>query len=182
MVVGQHDALRYIRGVTSPHKPRGNKRATGSRQADARRHVSVRDFLAHVPEVVRARLPEHLQDFRVRGPSASLVKLYYGSDARIHYEVWLQRRAGRVEIGLHFEADPDTNSQMLSRITEQYAIVSQALGPNAEPEQWTASWTRVHESIPFDLLDEALLNQIADRLSRYIMVLEPMVSEAMGRA
>lgn len=178
----QYHGLEYTRGVTTPPRHRGNKRATGSRQADAGRHVNVRDFLAHVPEVIRARLPEHLWDFRVKGPSASLVKLYYGGDARIHYEVWLQRRAGRVEIGLHFEADADTNTRMLSRITEQYGVVSQALGPNAEPEQWTASWTRVHESVPFDLLDEALLNQIADRLSQYIMVLEPMVRQAMGRA
>ena len=45
-------------------------------------------------------------------------------------------------------------------------------GAAAEPEQWTSSWTRIHETAP---LDHGLLHRVAARLARYIVTLQPLL-------
>jgi hypothetical protein len=142
--------------------------------------MRVREFLALVPDQVRGRLPPALQGFQVLGPFGSLVKLYYGESHRIHYEVWVQRRQGQVELGLHLEADPETTAHLLGRLAGRFAAVRRGLGPAAEPEQWTASWTRIHETLPLGPLDPAALRRVALRLARYIRTLQPLVAAELG--
>ncbi|MCI0890136.1 MAG: hypothetical protein J4O04_04945, partial [Chloroflexi bacterium] len=59
------------------------------------------------------------------------------------------------------------------------AIEIQAqLGQNVELEEWTKSWTRLHETLHMDAdLNEALAADVARRLARYIEVLEPILAE-----
>lgn len=133
-----------------------------------------RDFLTEVVELTRMQLPDELRDVQVVGPVFSLVKLHYG-DPAAHYEVWLQRKAGLVEVGLHFEGAPDANARHLAALSRHADEIADKLGPSAELEQWTASWTRVHEHLPMEALDEDLLLLVSQRLAAFVRVLEPMV-------
>ena len=55
------------------------------------------------------------------------------------------------------------------------------LGPQVEMEQWTKSWTRVHQSLPLGLLDEELLHVAAQRLAQMITVLQPILEEVSSQ-
>ncbi len=139
-----------------------------------KRGMRIRDFLSLLPPLVRNELPEDLKGFKTVGPAFSLIKFHYGRPA-IHYEVWVQRRTGRVELGLHFEADPETNARYLERLSEYFVEIQAGLGLEVEPEQWTKSWTRLHQSVPLETLDEAFAGTIAGRIAKMIAVLQPIV-------
>ena len=101
-----------------------------------------------LPEAVRPKLPKPLRSFEVAS-RAWLVQLYYDSP-HIHYEVWnLGERRGRLEIGLHFEADKSTNDLLLEYFEARTFEVHAELGPRIEIERWTNSWTRVHEVVAY---------------------------------
>jgi len=135
-----------------------------------------REFLTEVAELLRVQLPQQLRDFQVVGPVFALVKFHYGNP-KVHYEVWVQRRVGKIEVGLHFEAAPEENARYLSELKLCYPDVLASLGPEVDPEQWTRSWTRVHHSVPLTTLDEDLLFEVSSWLSRMIRRLEPVVRQ-----
>ena len=113
------------------------------------------------------------------GPWASLIKFHYGEPA-IHYEVWIQRRTDRIELGLHFEADAGRNRSYLEMLSGRFVEIQAALGPGIEPEQWTASWTRIHQGLPMGILDGALLEEVVGRIAEMMAVLQPMIQETMA--
>jgi hypothetical protein len=49
------------------------------------------------------------------------------------------------------------------------------LGAQVELEEWTASWTRVHQTVPYDPLSEPLADEVAGILAQTITVLQPIV-------
>ncbi|MCH7999510.1 MAG: hypothetical protein IIA91_08535 [Chloroflexi bacterium] len=53
--------------------------------------------------------------------------------------------------------------------------VQARLGPEVELEEWTQSWTRIHQTVPYDPLSEPLAEEVARRLAETITVLQPMV-------
>jgi hypothetical protein len=55
------------------------------------------------------------------------------------------------------------------------AEVQAGCGPQIELEEWTASWARLHETIPYDPPSPALADEIATRLSRLITVCQPII-------
>ena len=122
------------------------------------------------------QLPENLRDVQVMGPVGSLVKFHYG-DPKVHYEVWVWRRAGAIEVGLHFEGAPEVNLAYLDELKGRYSGAVASLGPEVELEQWTNSWTRVHRTFQFSVLDEDLLMEISGFLSRMVDALQPAVTE-----
>ena len=122
------------------------------------------------------QLPPDLRDVQVVGPFGALIKFHYG-DPKVHYEVWVRRRAATVEVGLHFEGPAEANSRYLDELTGEYSDIVASLGPKVEPEQWTASWTRVHQDFPFSVLDDDLLMVVSGCLSQMVRVLEPVVRE-----
>ncbi len=144
------------------------------------RTLKTKEFLAEATELARMQLPADLRDVHVAGPTGSLVKLHYG-EPKVHYEVWIRRRAGTVEVGLHFESTPEVNARYLEELTSRHAAALESLGAEVEPEQWTASWTRVHQHFAFSSLDEDLLMVVSGRLSQMVRVLEPAVREIASR-
>jgi len=122
------------------------------------------------------QLPPDLKDVQVVGPMGSLIKLHYG-DPHVHYEVWVQRRTGVVEVGLHFEGPAEKNSWYLSELTGRYPEAIRSLGPEVEPEEWVRSWTRVHQHLAFDSLDEDLLMVVSGQLNQMVRTLQPAVNE-----
>jgi hypothetical protein len=75
----------------------------------------------------------------------TLVKLHYGEPS-IHYEVWIQRRRGEVELGMHFESDAVTNRRGLEVLNENLEAIQDVAGALTVGE-WDKGWTRAHETL-----------------------------------
>jgi hypothetical protein len=138
--------------------------------------VRIRDFLIAVYESTKKRLPKPLRRHQWRA-RFSLLQVYFETPA-VHYEVWVQRKTARIEIGLHFEGDPDENFRWAATLAPRALEIQSRLGGSVELEEWTRSWTRLHETRAIDgKLDERLVEETAQRLCEFIEVLEPIVVE-----
>jgi hypothetical protein len=138
--------------------------------------VRIRDFLARVYDALTKRLPPAYagHQWRLRW---STLQVYFEKPA-VHYEVWVQKAAGRIELGLHFEGERDESYRWAEALAPRAIEIQAQLGPGVELEEWTASWTRLHETIALTgKLSEDLAADIAARLARFIEVLEPIVAE-----
>ena len=78
---------------------------------------------------------------------------------------------------MHFEADKLTNDALLAHFDARAVEIHAELGPRIEIERWTNSWSRVHQVVPYKSLDAALVDVIAKKLARMIVVLQPMLAE-----
>ena len=138
--------------------------------------MRIRDFLLLVYDALSRQLPEPLREhqWRVRW---SLLQVYFDRPI-VHYEVWVQRKAGRIEIGLHFEGEREESYRWAEALAPRALEIQAQLGPGVELEEWTQSWTRLHETRPLsgDLSDE-LAEEVAQRLARFIEVLEPICEQ-----
>ncbi len=150
-------------------RPQRHDRATRGKGTG----VNVREFLA----LVEARLPQALPP-GYRGYTSRIafgfVQAHYG-DPRVHYECWVQRKTGLLEIGLHFEGHREFSYGWAAALAERMDDVMDGLTPAVELEEWTERWTRLHERWPAPQLDEALAARAAARLADYIVVLQPIV-------
>ena len=136
--------------------------------------------MENLPDVVRQQLPPELEDFQTVAPTASIVKLHYGAKS-VHYEVWVQRRKREVEVGLHFEGDPESNLHNLTRLRQRRTDIHSALGPGVALEEWDKGWTRVHEIVPLEPLTMDFLVEVSFRLSEMMKTLEPLLRAGGGR-
>jgi hypothetical protein len=98
----------------------------------------------------------------------------------VHYEVWLTRKTDRIEIGLHFEGPRDFSYRWLELMAQHAPEIMDGIGPDFEFEEWTPSWTRIHQTVPYDPLSEALADEVGRRLARVIAVLQPIVEMERG--
>jgi hypothetical protein len=133
------------------------------------------EFLLRVRELAEARLPADtpLLQGRLR---LSLMQLYR-NDPRLHYEVWIQRKTGRIEVGLHFEGEREANYRWAEALGRRVLELQAQLGPSVELEEWTRSWTRLHQTVPLRTLDDSLAVEVAEILTRFITVMEPILAE-----
>ena len=137
--------------------------------------LRVRDFMPMLLERTTQLLPPELRDFNARIRFVWL-QIHYWTP-KIHYEVWLTRKTGRIEIGLHFEGERELSYRWAEVMAARMPEVQARLGPQVELEEWTPSWTRIHQTIPYDPLSEPLADEIAGRLAQTIAVLQPIVEE-----
>jgi hypothetical protein len=141
------------------------------------------EFLSAVRDRAAAMLPPDLRGFRARILYATL-QVHYGNP-RIHYEVWLVRKTGRIEVGLHFEDEREANARAAALLAERVHEVRARAGGDVELEQWTAAWTRLHVTLPLGPLTDVLCDETAARLAGLIAVTRPVLGrrlEAAGRA
>lgn len=136
-----------------------------------------RDCLKRIRPLVRERLPDDLRDFQWE--ASFLAKLWFGNHD-LHYEVTPRERAGAIEIGLHFEADPLTNARLLAAFRANAKVVRRALA-NARIEEWDRGWCRVWEPLPYRKADVALAKELADRIATYVIALEPILRRELPR-
>jgi hypothetical protein len=146
-------------------------------------HGHIAGFLNDVYDALSKRLPKRPKhDWRIR---TSILQVYFG-DPSIHYEVWVQRKGWCIEIGLHFEGEREQNYGWAAALAPRALEIQSQLGPGVELEEWTAKWTRLHESIPLSgdpkkpiklVLNEELVEEVAERVSRFVEVMEPMLAE-----
>ncbi|MEX2159524.1 MAG: hypothetical protein WEB04_09005 [Dehalococcoidia bacterium] len=143
--------------------------------------MRIQDFLHAVYDALGARLPKPLRDhqWRVRW---SLLQVYFET-ASVHYEVWVQKQKRRIEIGLHFEGERDENYRWAEALAPHALEIQAQLGPSVELEEWTQVWTRLHETVEFEgKLTPELAAEIAERLARFIEVLEPIREQERSAA
>jgi hypothetical protein len=129
------------------------------------------DFLNMALSEAFASLSEQRPQSRVR---SSMLQLYF-EDPRQHYELWLRKRDGLVELGLHFEGEREDSLARVAAVSEAMPLVLGGLGPEVEAEEWTERWTRVHETRPLMPLTEEYAAELGSRLARYVEVLQPIV-------
>ena len=137
--------------------------------------LHVRDFMALVLDRTTELLPPELRRFNARIRFVWL-QLHYWTP-KVHYEVWLTRKTERIEIGLHFEGERQFSYRWAEVMAARMPEIQARLGPQVELEEWTHSWTRIHQTIPYDPLSEPLANEVARRLAETITVLQPIVEE-----
>ena len=133
--------------------------------------LRIRDFLALVDESVSPRIGD---GFTSRQRFGYLQ--YYRGDAGIHYEIWVQRKTERLEIGLHFESpDRDRNYAAAEALADQAPRIVAAVGPEYELEEWTKVWTRLHRSFRAPALTPELAAEAADHAAALIVGMEPII-------
>jgi hypothetical protein len=137
--------------------------------------MRVRDFMPLLLERVTEQLPPELRGFR-SGIRSVWLQLHYWTP-KVHFEVWLARKTGRIEIGLHFEGEREFSYRWAELMATRMPEVMARLGPEVELEEWTPSWTRIHQTVPYDPLTEPLAEEIARRLAEMISVLQPILDE-----
>lgn len=142
------------------------------------RPLRVRDFMSLVLERATALLPPELRRFNARIHFVRL-QIHFWTP-KVHYEVWLTRKTGRIEIGLHFEGERQFSYRWAEVMATRMPEIQARLGPQVELEEWTPSWTRIHQTIPYDPLSEPLADEVAGRLAKTIIALQPIVEEERG--
>jgi hypothetical protein len=136
--------------------------------------MRVGEFLTLVQERALAMLPGELRTGAITRISSSWLWVHY-HHPKVHFEVWLARKIGRIEIGLHFEGPRDFSYKWAEQMAPHMPEIQARLGPQTELEEWTASWARVHQTVPYDPLSEALADEVAERFAETITVLQPIV-------
>jgi hypothetical protein len=137
--------------------------------------MRIQEFQIALVNQTRKHLPRRLKNFEPRS-FFTIVKLSY-ANPRIHYEVWVRGQEHLVEVGLHFEADKETNDALREHFDARAFEIRAALGTRVEVEQWTNSWSRVHEVMPYTKLNAELVESVAKKLAKMITVLQPMLEE-----
>ena len=125
-------------------------------------------------EGVEPRLPKRGVKFASRQRFGYLQ--YYRVDPAMHYEIWVQRKTERLEIGLHFEGPDGARNYAAAEMLAMRApeIVS-AIGPEYELEEWTKVWTRLHRSFAAPSLTPELAAAAADHAVELIVGMEPIL-------
>jgi len=138
--------------------------------------LRIREFLALVHDGVADRLGADLGGMQSRQRFGYLQ--YYRGDPGIHYEIWVQRRTSRLELGLHFEtADRERNYAAAEALSMRQPDVVAAIGPDYELEEWTAQWTRLHRSFRASTLTRELADEAATRVCDLMRGMEPLLNE-----
>lgn len=143
-----------------------------------RTSLRIREFLALVRDAVFEAAPSKQPAFQSRQRFSYLQ--FYRRDPRVHYEVWPQRRTGRIEVGLHFEGPREFSYAWAQVMTRHADEIMAALGPDVELEEWTPAWTRLHRSLPLDTLTPALARETAAHVLRFMEALEAIVEASWG--
>jgi hypothetical protein len=137
------------------------------------------DFFTGLRKKLKAKLPAPLQRFNSirRG---RLMKVHFGEPA-FHYEAWHHAGAGRLEIGLHFEASASENQRAFEFFRFRMVEVKATL-PRAELEPWDRGWSRLYETTPAAKLDEDVLDRAVTCMSAYVVTLQPLLEQFLGES
>ena len=132
------------------------------------------DFFAELRKALKKKLPPALNDFTSKR-QGRLMKLHFG-EAAFHYEAWHHTGAGRLEVGLHFEASAAQNQAAFDYFRARIVEVKSQL-PRAELEPWDRGWCRLYETVPAAGLDDHLLARTAECMADYVITLQPLLDE-----
>lgn len=135
------------------------------------------EFMKELSQAVRQYLEPPFDQYHI-GESKWICQIYYGSNARIHYEIsrpWT-KIGQQLEIGLHFENRNHAENWQLLEGVDQYLLEIRAkLAHDVQAEMWDRGWTKVYELHPDEELTTAYLTQIAQRWAKFILVVQPIL-------
>ena len=134
------------------------------------------DFFAELRKALKKELPAPWKDFTSRR-QGRLMKVHFGEPS-FHYEAWHHTGAGRLEVGLHFEASAAENQAAFDFFRARIVAVKANL-PRAELEPWDRGWSRLYETVPAARLDDVVLARTVDCMTAYVVALQPMLEEFM---
>jgi hypothetical protein len=153
--------------------PRSPVRGKATRQE--RRFIRTAGFFRALPPLVKAALPPGLTEISHRARS-SQAQWYY-SDPRLHFEAWWHANTGRLELGLHLEAEPATNDRIGAGLARQLLMIKARLGQQLDLEPWDRGWVRLYETTAIEVFDAAQVERTAGRMAELIAVIWPMCEE-----
>jgi hypothetical protein len=133
------------------------------------------DFFAGLRKGLKAKLPPSMRQFHTSRGRGRLMKVHFGEPA-YHFEVWHHTGAGRLEVGLHFEASAAENEAAFDFFRSRIVEVKAGL-PRAELEPWDRGWSRLYETFPATRLDSEALDRAIDLTSEYVVTLQPMLGQ-----
>jgi hypothetical protein len=139
------------------------------------RVLSASDFFEGLAATLVRRLPPALRDFEAVRGRGRLLKLDYGHP-ETHFEAWHHRAVGRLEMGLHFEGERELNAAAHGFFRGRIVEIKRAL-PRAELEPWDRGWARLYETLAAPELSDRSVVVAGERLTAYITVLQPMLTE-----
>jgi len=132
------------------------------------------EFFAELRKALKKTLPSGLRDFTSKR-QGRLMKVHFGEPA-FHYEAWHHTGAGRLEVGLHFEASAVENQAAFDFFRARIVAVKAGL-PRAELEPWDRGWSRLYETMPAARLDDVVLARTAECMTDYVVTLQPMLDQ-----
>jgi hypothetical protein len=110
---------------------------------------------------------------RVRSSQAQ----WYFDDPRFHFEAWWHSNTGRLELGLHLEAEPAMNERIATGLARQLLMIKARLGQHLDLEPWDRGWVRLYETDAIEVFDAARIKRTAARIAELIVVIWPMCQE-----
>lgn len=136
---------------------------------------SARAFLKQVADELPSHLPPRLRDFSSE-QWGRYYKVWFGDDKKIHFEVQFIA-GGRLEIGLHLEADAETNDRIASSLERKHDAIRRALGDEASFRVHGNGWRSLAERWSGgDLRAEEAATEAAARMAEYIVAVTPLLS------
>ena len=114
-----------------------------------------------------------LRNFSSARGRGRLMKVHYGH-SEFHFEAWHHTGDGRLEIGLHFEGSGEENDAAFDYFRAHAIEIKDNL-PRAELEPWDRGWSRLYETLPAPQLDGLALDAAIEKMSDYIVVLQPLL-------
>src|SRR5438876_6541698 len=133
------------------------------------------DFFTELRKRLKQRLPSELRGFRTTRGRGRLIKVYFEQPA-FHYEAWHHTGAGRLEVGLHFEASAAENQAAFDFFRARMVEVKARL-PRAELEPWDRGWSRLYETVPAARLDDVVLDHTVACMTEYVVTLQPLLDQ-----
>jgi hypothetical protein len=140
-----------------------------------RRFVRTAGFFRALPPLVEAALPARLKGARHRARSSQAQWFY--DDPRLHFEAWWHANSGRLELGLHLEAEPAMNERIATGLARQLLMIKARLGRQLDLEPWDRGWVRLYETDPVEVFDAARIQRTAARMAELITVIWPMCQD-----
>ncbi|MDZ7727573.1 MAG: hypothetical protein U5Q44_04880 [Dehalococcoidia bacterium] len=135
-----------------------------------------REFLFYTEDLAMAGLPEAFPRPE-RRVMWTILQMYYGTPD-LHFELQPQGARKQVELGLHFEADVETNEARAVSVARYAPEILGELGPEWEMEEWTASWRRLHRVFAYERLTAGLGREVAEQMTLLLVTLQPLIEEA----
>jgi hypothetical protein len=133
-----------------------------------------RGFVAAVAHEVRAYYASSGREPKTEVRSR-LAKFWWGRDQAIHYELALHERYMQLELGLHFEASPETNRRLFDAFGPHLLEIQDQLGDSVWLEEWDRGWTRIYETHALMPLDDERTFSVAARLCELMDCLQPLL-------
>ncbi len=137
--------------------------------------LRTRDFLERVEERTLSALAGQFDKPVSRVVFTSL-QVHFG-EPHLHYEVWPVRKTGQLEIGLHVEGPQEWSRETAARLSTRADDLRSALGSAYELEDWTASWCRLHRTVPLPKLTDDAVDDVAAHLLHLIRAVQPILSD-----